>query len=56
MPEKYIEMELTSDEAFLVKSMREDPMLKKALFNWMKKWKEGPSTEGMVQNFGEAYE
>lgn len=56
MSKRYIEKKLTSDEAYLVESIRRDPMLRKALFNWLKKWKEGPSTERMVQKFGEAYE
>ena len=56
MSEKYIEMELTSDEAYLIESIRRDSMLRKALFNWLKEWREGPSTEGMVRKFGEAYE
>lgn len=51
-----ISMDLTSDEAYLIQSIRNDNMLKKAIFGYLEEWKEEDKTEKMVSSYAESYD
>jgi len=56
MEDRPIEMNLSSDEAYLIRRMRKDERLRRAIFGWFNSWEEGTMTEEMVSRYGESYE